>query len=32
MRIPFELRSMPNGGDLGDLQFEAKGIILITRG
>lgn len=32
VRVPFELRSMPNGGDKGDLQFEAKGIIFITRG
>lgn len=32
VKVPFELRSMPNGGDLGDLQFEAKGYFVITRG
>ena len=30
--VPFDLRSMPNGGDAGDLEFEAKGYIVITRG
>lgn len=31
-RVQFELRSMPNGGNLGDLQFEVRGYIIITRG